>query len=426
MAPSAHSAFSASASARLLACPAAYALALAVSDGKRRSSVYAAEGTLAHSLAEACLQTGVSPETFVGDARVADGFEFTVDEEMSDAVATYMGHVNTLKALGYSVALEVRVSPSDLWPDLPAPSPPIDLFGTSDVVAYNPAIRDLQIVDLKYGEGIPVEATWNTQLLYYAAGALGALRAQGRIVDTVTATIVQPRAFHPVGRVRSHTYTAAEVEAWAREVLYVGILLALDDNGATKQPGTHCRFCPASAQCPALRDLSLDTARQAFLAAPTQNLPASAPTHAALPDITLSNAALGDLLNKIELVTPWLEAVKRLGLERLEADVPVPGWKLVAKRASRQWVEADQTAMLETLDRAGVDVDALVDVVLPSPAQVEKKLGAKRYKAEIAPHVALISSGKKIAPELGPQSAASRRTAQEAFGLLPALPAATP
>lgn len=423
MAPTAHSKFSASASSRLLACPGSYALALKLDEEQghvRRSSVYSAEGTLAHSLAEACLHTGIEPSEFVGEERKADGFTFEVDEEMADAVKVYVDYVRGLKVMGYSVMLEVRVSPSGLWEMLPALD--VDLFGTSDVVAFNPSTRDLRIVDLKFGKGVAVEAKDNTQLLYYAAGALAYLRTLGSWADTVTATIIQPRAHHPAGPIRWHDYPSKDVYDWARTTLYDGVKLALADGGKTLCAGKHCRFCPVQPHCEAAKSNAIETARAAFLAAPATNLPASAPTSAILPQVSLSDAALGDLLNRIEIIGPWIESVKRLAQERLEANVPVPGWKLVPKRPVRKYADADAgpEAIIQSMLDAGVPgsvVAAIKKVDVLSPAQAEKGLGKRVYEDYVAPHVVRVSSGLTLAPDLDPRSALARRSAQEAFGL---------
>lgn len=420
MAPTAHSTFSASASARLLACPGSYALALKVDEENghvRRASVFSAEGTLAHAMAEACLHASLDPSHFLGETRTADGFDFTVDEDMVDALRTYVDHVRGLTVMGYSVQLETRVRPSGLWEALPPLD--VDLFGTSDVVAYNPQTRDLRIVDLKFGRGVPVEAADNPQLLYYAAGALAYLREQGAWPETVTATIIQPRAPHPSGPVRWCNYTANSVYEWARTTLYEGVARALSDNGQTLFAGKHCRFCPVAPHCETLKNLSFQTARDAFLAAPGQNLPASAPDHAVMPQVTLSDAALGEILDKIEVIGPWIDAVKRLAIERLEAGQTVPGWKLVPKRPIRKWADEDTDRIMADMEAAGVDVDEISVLTLLTPAQAEKKVGKKRYEAEIAPFVVKTSSGVNLAPEADPRSVVARQTAQEAFGLLP-------
>ncbi len=424
MAPSAHSAFSASASARLLACPGSYELSrqiAAENPGVRGASIYSAEGTLAHSMSEACLHTGVSPDAFVGSKRTADGFEFTVTEDMAEGVGRYVDYVMGLKTMGYDVLLEVVVSPTYLFETLGLGPFPIPLFGTSDVVAYHPGTRHLVVVDLKFGAGVPVEAPWNSQFLYYAAGALGQVFPNAAKVTTV---VVQPRAHHSQGPIRWHDYTAKEVEDWAKDKLHPGITTALADGGKTLSAGKHCRFCPVLPHCAQAKQTAMDVATAAFLAAPAQNLPAAAPAAAIMPQLTLSNEALGDILDKLTIIKPWLDAVQKLAEERLAAGTPVPGWKLVAKASRRAWVDDDDpAALIENMIAAGIDVDDVTELVLLSPAQAEKKVGKARYQADFAPYIASNSSGQKLAPEMDARSIAARQTASEAFGFLP--PAST-
>lgn len=434
MAPSTHSRFSASASAGLLACPARYALTLKLEQetgGARQSTIFSAEGTLAHALAETAIMSDCELTDFLGREMTADGFTFSVTDDMIADIQTYVDYVRGLKALGYEVLLEQVVSPSTLWEGL-APLPePLDLFGTSDVVAYHRDTKDLRIVDLKFGRGVSVEAEGNSQLRYYAAGALGAaqtlfgqLGPNGTVpvkIKTVTVTIVQPRAYHPKGPVRWADHTADEITQWARTTLYEGVVRAMTDNGQTICAGPQCRFCPVAPHCAGPAQFSFQTAQAAFMVTPPTNLPASTPSHMALPQVSLSDAALGDLMNKIEIIGPWIESVRSLALQRLEAGQPVEGWKLVPKRASRKWADEDAQSQIETLasDPKVTDemLDAITEVKLLSPAQAEKKLGKKQFDAAVAAHVVKTSSGMTLAPEVDPRSVVARRSAQEAFGI---------
>jgi hypothetical protein len=420
MATTAHSQFSASASARLLACPGSFKLGQQHDTG-RRASVYSSEGTLAHAVAEACLLAEVEPQTYVGQTRTVDGFAHTVDEDFASAVEVYVAFVEGLKALGYMVALETRLSPQGQWDGLPAL--PIQLFGTGDCVAYNPDTHHLLIGDLKFGKGVPVEVAWNSQTLYYAAGALD------MIPDTVdldqlkvTTTIIQPRAFHRDGPIRSHQYTGREVREWARLNLYAGVQRALSDNGQTLCAGKWCRFCPALPHCQAPKDLAFETARDAFLGAPIENIPSVDDPNAKLPEHQLSDEALADLLDRIETIQPWLTAVRELALDRVEnKGRVVPGWKLVPKRALRQWAD-DDTVIMGHMHLSGLLEDEYAETKLLTPAQVEKKIGKKRYETEVAPHVVKRSSGNTLAPEGDPRvRVRAGRTAQEAFATTPAI-----
>jgi hypothetical protein len=81
--------------------------------------------------------------------------------------------------------------------------------------------------------------------------------------------------------------------------------------------------------------------------------------------------------------------------------VPVPGYKLVPKRATRSW--ANEGIAKATLLGMGVQSSALVETKMKSPAQVEKLLPrGEKLPADL---VQAISSGNTIAPESDPRPA---------------------
>lgn len=427
MPPTTHSNFSASSSARLLACPASYRLSLEADDGTRRSTVFSAEGTLAHSLSEACAFTGRDPHSFVGDTKTADGFSFTIDDEFADAVQVYVDVLSGLRAVGYVMALEQRVTPQVHWDGLEALD--VELFGTADCIAYHHEHKALVVADLKFGKGVPVEVEGNTQLLYYASGAAhdsilkdicAKTGADYNGVENVTLVVVQPRAFHRDGPVRRVSYTMAEVVEWARGPLHHGVQRALEDDGTTLVDGKHCRFCPVLPHCDKPQETAFETARAAFLNTPIENIPAPDEPGAALPDVHLSDDKLGELLDKIEIISPWLDAVKRLALDRAQANRDVPGWKLVPKRALRRWADEPAEIMPElekNLEAAGRTLDEITETRLLTPAQAQKALGKKDYEELVAPLVVKNSSGVTLAPDGDPRARVQRRSAKEAFGL---------
>lgn len=428
MAPSKHSQFSASSSARLLACPGSFKVAQDLDTGVRRSSVYSAEGTLAHAISEACIVSGKEPADFLGQTRSADGFDFTIDEDFTQAVQVYVDFVRGLRAMGFAVALENVVSPQIMWDGLKPLN--IDLFGTSDCVAYNPVTGQVVIADLKFGKGIAVEVVENPQLKYYAAGSLDPALLfklaqsagwtgsfdQLPPPKTVQLVVVQPRAIHPLGPVRSADYTPQEIFDWACKELYDGVEKALNDNGQTFVPGKHCQFCPAAqnAMCDALQQHAYDSARLAFAGAPLENIAASDEQQIEAVVGQLTNDELATLMDRLEVVGPLFDSVRRLSQARAEAGQNLNGWKLVPKRALRRWATPD--AILETLDKTLLGKDNYSVRSILSPAQVEKKIGKQRYDQHVAQHVTKQSSGVTLAPVGDPRArVAAGRTAQEAF-----------
>ncbi|MEB3202437.1 MAG: DUF2800 domain-containing protein, partial [Synechococcus sp.] len=95
----------------------------------------------------------------------------------------------------------------------------------------------------------------------------------------------------------------------------------------------------------------------------------------------------------------WISDVRALALQMLESNATVPGYKLVAKRATRQWVDetAAKAALLASLPESEVMESKLI-----SPAQAEKKL--KKLKLPLPDgQVVAVSSGNTLAREDDPR-----------------------
>jgi phosphoenolpyruvate synthase/pyruvate phosphate dikinase len=90
-----------------------------------------------------------------------------------------------------------------------------------------------------------------------------------------------------------------------------------------------------------------------------------------------------------------------LAEEMLKKGKPVPGWKMVPKRATRSWVKEEdaKAALLQHLKESEV-----VEVKMVSPAAAEKLLKAQKLKLPDGLTVS-ISSGNTIAPESDPRPA---------------------
>jgi hypothetical protein len=112
---------------------------------------------------------------------------------------------------------------------------------------------------------------------------------------------------------------------------------------------------------------------------------------------------LGRYLKNAELLEEWIKDLRGLALQLLESDAPVPGYKLVAKRGTRQWT--DETKALVVLHELGVPrVEMVKPEELLSPAQMEKVL-KKRKMALPDDLVVSVSSGTTLASEDDPRPA---------------------
>jgi hypothetical protein len=107
-----HAELGASSSARWLHCPGSVPLARPYLGGP--ASSYAAEGTVAHTIAQAALAK--EPLPAIGATVTVDGHEILVTEEMLDAVNEYLDIVRPLLAKAQDGGVEIRVHISSVPP----------------------------------------------------------------------------------------------------------------------------------------------------------------------------------------------------------------------------------------------------------------------------------------------------------------------
>ncbi|MDR6938675.1 hypothetical protein J2S36_000218 [Arcanobacterium hippocoleae] len=222
MATSDHALLSASGAHRWLNCTPSARL----ESGEPDSSSSAAEqGTAAHALAEWKLRRALhQASTFKPESD-------WIDEEMERLTDDYVSFVQEHISLAREtcgdpqVLVEQRLDFSHVVPGG---------FGTGDVVII--AEPTLHIIDLKYGQGVLVDAERNPQLMLYA---LGALYAFGDLYDieTVTLTIFQPRR----GNVSTWQIPVTELLNWAETQVKPIAELAAQGEGEFRS-GSWCFF----------------------------------------------------------------------------------------------------------------------------------------------------------------------------------------
>ena len=335
-----HAKLSASGSERWLRCPGS----VKAEEGIKESfSVFAAEGTAAHELAELCLTTNNQPEHYVG--QLFSGF--AVDAEMAEHVQTYIDYVKQFNGEHF---YEVRV---DFSPWVP------EGFGTSDAIVIDSAKRVMHIIDLKYGKGVEVYADNNTQAQLYALGAINDF-AYIYDVDKIFVHIVQPRRDH----ISDWSLTLNELMTFGKKAQQ-GAMEALKPNAA-KYPGEkQCQWCKAKPTCPALKTMTEQTLITMFEDMDSATLPNAD---------TLTDEQLAEALGNKRLITGWLDAVEQLITDRLINGQPFNGYKLVEGRSNRQW--ADEQEAEKALAKSYSE-EQLYKKAFISVAQAEKLLGKK-------------------------------------------------
>lgn len=365
-----HASWSASASARNFACPGALALTLDLPD---RTSEAADWGTCCHQISERCLSDGGDADRFIGTTEKGKVYSFEVDEEMVETAQAYVDYVRGVFA-GSPESL--------LWVeqrfDLAELGTPFDAGGTGDAVIYIPDEKRLEVVDLKGGRGVVVEAQGNPQLRTYALGALVANK--GLSVEKVTVTIVQPRAPHPSGRIRSETLDVMDLLEWTVDMLAAmrKSKAAIDAKpdlapaawaSAFLRPGPHCgsTFCKAAGFCPALEQASLDAAGAWFNDESQMNL-------SNVPDLKDPDER-AKRLDSLDMIEDWVKQVRAHEHWLAEGGDPASGYGLVQKKGREKWNDDTEEQIVFACEAAGLPEAKFRNPgKLKTPKQIRKEL----------------------------------------------------
>lgn len=353
----AHALLSASSSSRWLKCPPS---AVAASLYPSAETEYAREGTLAHEVAELVAGSRLAGRGHLFQSSWRDD----VTPEMIRHAEAYADYIQEqLIDLSAVILLEQRL---DFSPWVPGG------FGTGDCLVIQG--NHLDVIDYKYGQGVEVSAVGNSQMRLYG---LGALNDFGDIykIETVALHIFQPRK----DNISVETLTASELLAWGEEIKPIAADAAA--GRGNHSPGAHCRFCPHAGVCPALASSCLAV----FNEHPLSTVPALAPEQVA------------SILAVESQISAWLKAVKEQALASLLDGGEIPGFKVVAGRASRSW--ADEQEVCDALIKAGYTREQITKTEVLSPAQMEKVLGKKKAAELIAGHILSIPGSPTVAPE---------------------------
>lgn len=377
--PSKHAKLSASSAFRWINCPGSVVLADQLP--APGSSAYADEGTLAHALAELKLRK------FLGDAGNYDKelAQIQASEyysgEMEEATDFYAETVQEhLAAAGEDAELMIEQQFSlDNW--VP------EGFGTSDAVIIGGST--IEVIDLKYGKRVKVEAKNNPQLRLYGLGA-SALFGDLYDFETVRTTIIQPRLDH----VSTEEQPLKELLLWAEEDVAPRATMALEgtDYLAT---GDWCRFCPAKAVCRKRAEYNLELARDEFKAPPL-----------------LTDEEIGEVLRRAEEIQKWTSDIQDYALEQALAGKHFDGWKLVEGRSNRKY--ADDLKVAEALVAAGYDEAMLYERKLYGITAMEKIVGKKKLTTTLGDLIVKPAGKPVLVPESDKREAISTTEAAKA------------
>ena len=359
MAPSDHALLSASGAHRWLNCTPSARL----ESGEPESTSAAAEqGTAAHALAEHKLRRALKQRS----KRPVSAW---IDDEMETLTDDYVAYVQEHISIAQEtcgdpqVLIEQRLDFSHIVPGG---------FGTGDCVII--AEPTLQIIDLKYGQGVLVEAANNPQLMLYALGALHAF-ASLYDIERVAVTIYQPRR----ANVDTWETSVAELQHWAEIEVKPKAELASTGEGEFC-PGSWCQFCKIAPTCRARTEANLQLAKLEFA-----------------PPAELSDVEIADVLTRILQLKTWASDVEAYALSKaVNQGVVFEGFKLVAGRSIRKYTS--ETDVAKAAEAAGYR--DIWDRKLITLTAMEKLMGKSAFN-EILGDLVTKPSGK---PTLVPAS----------------------
>lgn len=333
----------------------------------RSSSVYADEGTLAHSICELYARkhfTTMPKSTFTRRLNKLKKNALFKDEMLHTA-ETYVEHLNEV-ALSYKdrpyVAFETRVDFSDYVPEG---------FGTCDCIIIGG--DTLHVDDYKHGKGVVVPPENNPQMMLYALGALKQFKPIfGDTIKNVTMSICQPRI---TSDFKLWSISVDELQDWA-ESIKPKAQTAFDGPGDFV-PGEYCRFCAGRAQCRARAEMN--TALEDFKDVPIAGKLSSEELTAkqVLGNPVLSDEEVADLLTRASGLEQWVKDLRDYATQALLAGKAIPGWKLVEGRSNRKFTDYDK--VVEAAKAAGYDEALLYERKPLTLTAVEKLLTKKHF-----------------------------------------------
>jgi len=372
--PSVHARFSPSAANRRIHCPPSLMLEEQFEEGE---SIYAAEGTAGHALAEHLVRKYLKRRTkrptseFYTDELIA-----AVDEYVSFVIAEIEEARRACKQP--IILVEQRVDASEYVDNC---------FGTADMVIITD--KAAHIIDLKLGKGVEVHAEENPQLMIYGLGVLHMAEALYDI-ETVRMTIFQPRLYN------SSTWDVSPeyLKRWGEEVLRPAGAQALIGAGEFAA-GTWCRFCRARNQCRARAEHFLEMAKMEF------RQPA-----------LLSDEEVSEIIAKADELSKWASDVYAFAQDQaISHGKHWPGYKVVEGRSVRKFTSDEE--VIQAAQQAGykdIFKHSLIGIT-----EMERLMGKENFNTILGRLVYKPKGKLTLVPDSDKRDAISTSSAQADF-----------
>ena len=346
---------------RVINCPGSVALVQKMPP--QPSNKYADEGTLLHNVIADIIMSDNPPEHYLG-TKYQDQVltQELIDNKLKVALAA-LDEIDPNKEM--EIEAETRVGFGNLLPGV---------FGSTDLIGR--IGKRAIVLDWKFGDGVAVDVEENPQLMFYAAASMRTPEASWAFegATEIECIIVQPP------QIKRWVTTPERIAKFELELVQAVKMAKKPD--APLKTGDHCRWCAAKPVCPQMTG-AVDRALQSSIQA-------------------IDAPMLGAYLANADMLEDWIKDLRALAHQILDSGASVPGYKLVAKRGTRQWTKEDD--VVHWLDGKGLEPNEIYSKELLSPAQMEKVL--KKRKLTLPDDLVVsVSTGTTLAVESDPRPA---------------------
>lgn len=357
-----HALLSASSAHRWLACTPSARLEL---QEEGECTVYAEEGTEAHELAEIMLNhiyNGISWRKYDEFRKRSKYWTKEFEEYVEDYVRYIKNITDELEQNNkkYHIYIELRVNFSNFVPQG---------FGTADCLIVTE--KDLHVLDLKFGQGVPVTAKGNPQMRLYALGILNLFPN----TENIKMTICQPR----LDNFDTDTISKADLLNWALYEVKPKADAAVRGEGTLVAGEKQCKFCKLRGKCKARADFQLKTAQEEFAAIEIVD---------ERPQIAkyMTPEQMADILEIAPLFIDWFKDVQKYAYEQALKGMHIEGFKLVEGKSNR--IISDPDGLYSALQNMGYkDDDIFEPRKMKGISKIEALVGRKLFNEVLSDYV---------------------------------------
>lgn len=357
-----HALLSASSAHRWLACTPSARLE---QQEEGECTVYAEEGTEAHELAEIMLNhiyNGISWRKYDEFRKRSKYWTQEFEEYVEDYVRYIKNITDKLEQNNkkYHIYIELRVNFSNFVPQG---------FGTADCLIVTE--KDLHVLDLKFGQGVPVTAKSNPQMRLYALGTLNLFPN----TENIKMTICQPR----LDNFDTDTISKADLLNWALYEVKPKADAAVRGEGTLVAGEKQCKFCKLRGKCKARADFQLKTAQEEFAAIEIVDERLQIAKY-------MTPEQMADILEIAPLFIDWFKDVQKYAYEQALKGMHIEGFKLVEGKSNR--IISDPDGLYSALQNMGYkDDDIFEPRKMKGISKIEALVGRKLFNEVLSDYV---------------------------------------